>query len=327
MLDLTDPIQNKHLWSIILAGGEGERLRQFVHRWLGYHKPKQYCTFIGKRSMFQHTLDRADRLASPGRKVIVIARTHNQEALGQLDGREIGELTIQPENRDTAAGVFLPLTHVLVRDPEATVVIYPSDHFVFPEHRFTSALEAAIRASELLSERLIVVAVAPDRSDSDYGWIRPRLRLGCMGEHSLHKVEQFVEKPHPELARQIMLSGALWNTLIVVTRALTLWRLGWQIFPDLMKLFERYGESVGESNEAAVRQSIYQRMPRYNLSSHLLARVPASIVALQMTGVLWSDWGRPERIAKTLQEIGREPAFSAEVINRAGATRECPSLG
>jgi mannose-1-phosphate guanylyltransferase len=330
MLHLTEPTQNKHLWSIILAGGEGERLRLFVHRWLGYHKPKQYCTFIGKRSMFQHTLDRADMLSSPHRRITVIARTHHQEALAQLEGRETGELIVQPENRDTAAGILLPLTHVLVRDPRATVLIYPSDHFVFPENRFATALEAAVRASDLLRERLILVTVSADRIDPDYGWIRPRLRLGCIGEHSLHKVESFVEKPHLELARQIMLTGALWNTLIMVARAQTLWTLGWQIFPELMQPFERYGASIGTSNEGALRQSVYQRMPRFNFSSHLLARVPANIVALEMSGVLWSDWGRPERIANTLRQIGRDSEISAELsaaMRRAGASQECPSLG
>ncbi len=49
---------NNHLWSIILAGGEGERMRPFIRRWLGHHKPKQYCTFVGSRSLFQHTVDR-----------------------------------------------------------------------------------------------------------------------------------------------------------------------------------------------------------------------------------------------------------------------------
>ncbi|HTV55292.1 MAG TPA: sugar phosphate nucleotidyltransferase [Terriglobia bacterium] len=326
-MHLTDPTENKHLWSIILAGGEGERLRLFVRRWLGYHKPKQYCTFIGKRSMFQHTVDRADLLSSPRRRVTVIARSHHQEALAQLAGRETGELIVQPENRDTAAGILLPLTHVLARDPRATVVIYPSDHFVFPENRFAAALEAAVRASDLLNGRLILITVSPDRIDEDYGWIRPRLCLGCIGEHSLHKAESFVEKPHAELARQIMLSGALWSTLIVAARAQALWMLGWQIFPDLMELFEAYGASIGTSKEEASRQSIYQKMPRLNFSTHLLARIPANIVALEMRGVLWSDWGRPERIANTLKQIGREPAFSAEMTNRTAASHECPSLG
>ena len=56
----------RDLWSIILAGGNGERLKPMVQRWLGRHKPKQYCTFIGTRSMFEHTLDRSDRIVAAG---------------------------------------------------------------------------------------------------------------------------------------------------------------------------------------------------------------------------------------------------------------------
>ena len=60
---------SNQLWSIILAGGEGSRVSTFVHRWLGRPTPKQYCAFVGTRSMFQHTLDRASRLTPPDRIV------------------------------------------------------------------------------------------------------------------------------------------------------------------------------------------------------------------------------------------------------------------
>jgi mannose-1-phosphate guanylyltransferase len=70
------------LWSIILAGGEGERLRPLMQRWLGQHKPKQYCTFVGTRSMLQHTLDRADQISDPEQKVTVIAG-HTVVTLGR----------------------------------------------------------------------------------------------------------------------------------------------------------------------------------------------------------------------------------------------------
>ena len=49
-------------WSIVLGGGDGGRMTDFIQRWLGYPRPKQYCTFVGDRSLFQHTLDRASAL-------------------------------------------------------------------------------------------------------------------------------------------------------------------------------------------------------------------------------------------------------------------------
>ncbi len=75
-----------NLWSIVLAGGDGVRTKEFIRRWLGYGKPKQYCAFVGSRSMFQHTLDRAARLTPWERVVVVAARHHQHEVWPQLDG-------------------------------------------------------------------------------------------------------------------------------------------------------------------------------------------------------------------------------------------------
>ena len=312
---MKESIQNEHLWSIILADGEEEGRRLFVQRWLGSNKPKQYCTFIGTRSMFQHTVDRADRLSSSKQRVTVIAKAHHQEALKQLAGREEGELVVQPESRDTAPGIFLPVTHVMVRDPQATVVIYPSDHFVYPENQFARAVEAAVRAANLLTNNLILIAVHLDRIEPEYGWMQPRLRLGCIEQHSLHRIETFVGKPNEEFARKITLSRALCSTLILVARVKTVWMLGWLFLPKLMELFEEYRAFISTSSQQLVREAVYQRMPRRNFSSQLLARVPSHIVAFEMTGVLWSDWGSPERIASTLRQIGKEPNFCT---HRAG---------
>lgn len=138
------------LWSIILAGGEGERLRPLMQQWLGQHKPKQYCTFIGTRSMLQHTLDRADQISDPKQKVTVIARSHRGHAWPQLARRKNGKVILQPANRDTAGGIFAALSYVRTLDPQATVVIYPSDHFVYPEYRFVETVRSAAYAARQL---------------------------------------------------------------------------------------------------------------------------------------------------------------------------------
>jgi len=60
----------------------------------------------------------------------------------------------------TAAGIFLPLAYVRARDPHATVVIYPSDHFVYPEERFVESVRSAVRAAEKIKDRLVLLAAA-----------------------------------------------------------------------------------------------------------------------------------------------------------------------
>ena len=79
------------VWSIVLAGGEGERVKPLVQRWLGRPRPKQYCTFVGTRSMFQHTVDRATQLSSADRAVVVAAREVEASEADEAAGQEHGD--------------------------------------------------------------------------------------------------------------------------------------------------------------------------------------------------------------------------------------------
>src|SRR2546425_8324161 len=322
----------ERLWSIVLAGGEGERLRPFVQQWLGRHQPKQYCTFVGTRSMFQHTVDRADQLSAPDHRVTVIASGHGQDALSQLSKRQLGKLLVQPANRDTAAGIFLALAYVRAHDPQATVVLYPSDHFVYPEDRFVDVVGSAVRAAKQLKSWLFLLGVAPDRMELEYGWIHPGPHLGWIDGHKLRAANAFVEKPSIGRRKAAMAAGALWNTLVLAARVETLWEMGWQCFPEMMPLFEKYGDAVGTSKEQSVLEALYEIMPARNFSSDLLERLPRQVAVMELTNVLWSDWGRPERIVESLQRIGKQPAFSqapVTVVQRAsvaGGTHDMPSI-
>jgi len=304
------------LWSIILAGGEGTRVSSLVHRWLGRPKPKQYCAFVGTRSMFQHTLDRASRLTPPDRMVTVVAHSHRHEALAQLDGRGGNTILFQPANRDTAAGVFLPLTYIRARAPQATVVLYPSDHFVYPEDRFLEAVRRAVRIAESHPDRVVMLGVAPDRLELDYGWIQPGQSLADLPEEPVQAVRSFLEKPDATQADAALRAGAFWNTLVFATNVDLLWTLGWQCVPDMMPLFDRLSQAIGGPEEGHALKAIYRDMPAKNFSSDLLQRVPEKLAVVELTGVLWSDWGKPERITETLRRIDRRPAFPLTCLDR-----------
>lgn len=304
------------LWSIILAGGEGERVKPMIQRWLGQHKPKQYCTFVGTRSMFQHTLDRAIKLTDPERTVVVIARGHRREAMVQLEDRKAGLILLQPRNRDTAAGLFLPLTYIRARDPEATVIVYPSDHFVYPENRFLEAVQQSAWAAQWLKDRAVLLGMSPAGLELDYGWIQPGEALATPANLKAQAVRAFLEKPSAAEADAALTNGALWNTLVLAASVEALWTLGHRCFPEVMTLFERLGTTIGTSEESTVLEAIYRDMPVKNFSTDLLQRVPDRIAVMELSQVLWSDWGKPARIANTLRRIGRQPAFPLECLSR-----------
>jgi mannose-1-phosphate guanylyltransferase len=309
-------VAGRNVWSIILAGGEGERRKPLVLRWLGRHRPKQYCTFVGNRSMFEHTVDRAIQIASPERTVIVAARHHRNETREQLIGRPIGKLIHQPMNRETAAGIFLPLSYVRARDPQALVVIQPSDHFIYPERRFLTTVRQAVASTDKAPDRLLLLGVQPDRLETEYGWIQRGPRLNGSLDHPVHQVSSFLEKPELTLADAALRAGGLWNTLVLTASVETLWNAGWACFPDMMPLFEQLAPSWDSQDESAVIENVYLPMPKHNFSSQLLQQLPDRVSVMELTGVLWSDWGKPERIAETIRRIGKTPAFPLECLER-----------
>jgi mannose-1-phosphate guanylyltransferase len=299
--------QDERLWSLVLAGGDGERLKPLVGRWLGRHKPKQYCTFIGTRSMFQHTVDRSDRIIPPERRVTVIARDHLDEARLQFTSRAEGKLILQPENRDTAAGIFLGVANIRAHDPEASILIFPSDHFVYPEERFVKVAHGMARVARHMKQWVFMLGVSPDHPEPEYGWIRPGAHLGLYDGCRLRAVKAFHEKPGVSRCRTAMSSGALWNTMVMAARVETLWNLGLRCFPEVMRLLEAYSESIQSERADQVLEDIYQVMPHRNFSAHLLQQCPRHIVVMELRDVLWSDWGDPARIAATLRLFGHEP--------------------
>ncbi len=307
---------SSRLWSIVLAGGEETRVGSLIRSWLGRPKPKQYCAFVGTRSLLQHTLDRAAKLSPWEHIVTVISREYAHDARCQLEGRGSFKILAQPASCKTAAAIYIPLTYIRTQDSQATVVIYPSDHFVYPESRFLNSVQRAIWTAEWLPDRVVLLGVSPEHLELDYGWITPGEKLDGSTNYQIMAVRSFLENPTAAQADAALAAGALWNTFVVVAKVDVLWELGWEHFLPMMFRLERLGQQIGTPQESAILDDIYRDLPAYGFSSDLLQHVPERIAVVEMTGVLWSDWGKPERIANTLRRIGRQPAFPLTCLSR-----------
>lgn len=308
---------NQTRWSIVLAGGDGKRMASFISRWAGSTKPKQFCTFVGTRSMFQHTLDRASLICPLENTVIVSQRNQEQYVRSQLNGRTVSRTMLQPVNCETAPAVFAGLSYIRAHEPDALVTIYPADHFIHSEHRFAQTVESAIHAAATLRGRLVLLGVPPDKPERDYGIIQPSTPLGWSHGRRVWSVQSFREKPdgtHKDLN-----NGVLWNTMILTAHLKTLWENGWRCLPQLMPLFERYSASVGTSAEQSVLEAVYEKMPLVNFSTDLMEHIPKQMAVIELTGLLWSDWGRPERVLEMLGCIGKQPAFAMPQTAVAGS--------
>ena len=269
--------------------------------------------------MLRHTLDRADRLGMPHQKITVIAKNHLPYARETFNKQRAGEVILQPQNCDTAAGIFLPLTYVRAWDLNATVAIFPSDHFVFPEDRFLETVRRATHTIREFPDRVLILGVRPTHLELDYGWVNVGGILGWNGSFCLRQVDSFLEKPSRLEALQAMANGALWNTMVIVANVNTLWRLGWQCIPVVMERFEWLGKSIDTVHERQMLHRLYQKMPLMNFSSDVLQKIPEHLGVLELEEVLWSDWGRPERIIETLEVLGKKPAFPSQILTNTNS--------
>ncbi len=297
------------LWGIVLAGGEGERLQSFVQEFLGSDAPKQFCAFLGARTMVEHTLRRAEAIIPRERLLVVATAHHRRHVFASLAARPPGTVLLQPAGRDTGPGILLPLVHVLHRDPRALVAILPSDHFILPGRRFMKAIaqaaaDLARHASESGDESIALLGIRPTDPEPEYGWLEPGPHVTSYGREPLRRILGFVEKPTAEHAIAMMAKGWLWNTMVVVAQAASLMKLFYRAAPELAAYFSALQRCIGSRLESAVLEEVYQLIPSMNFSSAILARHPEQLLVAPVGGVLWSDWGRQERILATLAHLG-----------------------
>jgi mannose-1-phosphate guanylyltransferase len=294
---------------IVLAGGNGKRLAPFIRHMRGDDLPKQYVNLSGSRSMLEHTFHRAEKLISPEHLFTVVGRNHLKypEARRQLLARPEGTIVVQPENKETAPGLLLPLMHLYKRYPKSTVVVFPSDHFIVEEDLFMLHVHRAFRLAEQDPSRLVLLGVEPSAPEPEYGYIMPgKKRQNLLASVDAREVSQFIEKPAPRVAHELILRGGLWNTMVMVFTVDTLLNAVYKTAPQLYDCFQNIGKAIGTSSAADIMEKTYKVMWPVNLSREVLEVIsrqkPSPLWVLPVRGVSWSDWGSKRRIEDTLKE-------------------------
>jgi mannose-1-phosphate guanylyltransferase len=279
---------SSHVWTVVLAAGDGVRMRRLTQALHGCAIPKQYAAIQGNRSLLQATLSRTSAWSEPDHIVVVVAEGYEDIARTQLAPFGDIEIVVQPQNRGTAPGVLLPIAHVLRRDPAATVVVTPCDHYFRDEELLSHTVERA-EAVARSGGPIVLVGAVPGYAETQYGWI--------VAEGN--RVKRFIEKPTAEVARRLFETGALWNTFLMVGPAARFWELGRRRLPRATALLEKYRRAIGRPGARELLTEIYAEMQSADFCRDILEKADSLHVArLPQCG--WSDWGTPERVLESL---------------------------
>lgn len=284
-------------WALVLAGGDGMRLRELTEMLAGEPIPKQYCRITGDRSMLEATLARIAPLVAAERTLVVVNRNHLTFATAQLAGLPAGNVLVQPCNRDTGPGILWSLLELERRSPGAHVAMFPSDHFVANDAAFRACVRRAARVVDEFPDKLALLGIEPDHAAPGYGYVVPSAALPLDDRVPAYHVATFREKPDRALARRILRRGALWNSLVMVFRAARVLELLAAVRP------ESHREIAAAGDDAGALARVYASAAPWNFSSDFLAHVPHEMIVLRAEETGWSDWGTRQAIERTFAAL------------------------
>ena len=283
-----------HLWVLVLAAGEGSRIRHLTTDAKGRSVPKQYASFNGQASMLRKTLDRAERIVPPERIAVVVARQHRDFWVQELAGLPPWNVIVQPQNRGTGTGLLLGLLHLRLRDSQCGVLVLPSDHHVTDEDALRECLLQAVEHAAPAGAPPTLVGVAPERNRGDLGWILATNGVGL----GAREVVGFVEKPEASVADRLASQGALVNSMILAAGAGALLGLFQDTVPRTVELL---GECLTTNEDQADElNALYEALPGCDFSRDILERAAERLAVVPTRPCGWTDIGTPDRLSRVL---------------------------
>lgn len=292
----------RHLWAVLLAGGDGVRLRDLTVRIVGDDRPKQFCPILSGDSLLRQTRTRLDPLFPGDRQVFVVSNAHERYYSKELADARDSLVIAQPMNRGTAVGIIAALIQVMQADPDAVMGFFPCDHHYSDDESFRSIVRSAIRSAEQFPGSLVMVGAEADYAETEYGWIEPGQTVLETQATPLCRVNRFWEKPALPQARNLLLSGCLWNTFVTVGSAAAFLELLCSEVPEVVLSMTR---ALADDDWGPT----YARLPSVDFSRDILAHQTRKLLVLRDSGSGWADLGSPNRVLGLLARNVNQPAW------------------
>lgn len=271
---------NTHV--VIMAGGIGSRLWPVSTP----EVPKQFIDLLGVgKSLIQLTVERYLPVCDFSRIWVVTSERYVGTVKRQLPHIPEDQILAEPVPRNTAPCIAYACWKIMKKDPDANVVVTPSDALVLKERKFADVIRKALNFSASTGN-IVTVGIHPDRPETGYGYICS----GTVEEDVVAKVEAFKEKPDIDTARQYLEKGNyFWNAGIFVWQVKTIVSKLRRYAPQITEIMDRIEPSFGTPDEKQTLANLFPKCEKISIDYAVMEK--ADNIYVIASELEWSDLG------------------------------------
>ena len=273
----------KHTYVAIMAGGIGSRFWPQSRS----AKPKQFLDILDTgKTLLQITYDRFTNICPPENIQIVTLDEYDALVREQIPGIQSHQIVKEPTRRNTAPCIAYICDKIYAKDPEATIIVVPSDHIILYEDKY---LEIISKCLDFVADHdaLVTLGIKPTRPSTGYGYIQYDEEKR---EGEFYRVKTFTEKPDAEIAKTFVKSGDfLWNSGMFVWKARTILDAMHKYLPEVMDCFAGAHEVYGTPKEKAFIERAYSQCTNISIDYGVMEKADNVFTIPSKFG--WSDIG------------------------------------
>lgn len=269
-----------------MAGGIGSRFWPMSRN----AHPKQFLDILGTgKSLLQQTFERFSRLCPRENIIIVTHADYTALVKSQLPGINDDQILSEPLRRNTAPCIAYASHKIRLRDPEACIVVAPSDHIILKEEAFIESIRQCLDFTRE-NDSLLTLGITPSRPDTGYGYIQFIDEKKEKGTHGISRVKTFTEKPNLEMAKFFLQTGEfLWNAGIFIWNVNSILKALQEHLPEMDAVFREGINKLNTAEEKDFIREAYEQCPNISIDFGIMEK--ARNVYVMSAEVGWSDLG------------------------------------
>jgi mannose-1-phosphate guanylyltransferase len=277
---------NKNNFCVVMAGGIGSRFWPMSRT----ASPKQFLDVLGTgETLIQQTVNRFRKICPIENVYVVTNDLYREMVKEQIPDLSYDQILCEPARRNTAPCIAYANFKIQTINPNANIVVAPSDHIILKEDVFVEVIESALEATAN-NDWLITLGIEPSRPDTGYGYIQYDKNHTDERDHRIHKVKTFTEKPKLELAEKFIESGDfLWNAGIFVWSLKSIQKAFDTHLSDVNNIFKEGIETYNTKNETLFIEQAYSICKNISIDYGVLEK--ANNVFVLSSDFGWSDLG------------------------------------